>query len=152
VSIAVLTPRVAVAHPTRVLSFLRALVLCVLSLALLSGSLRECTGWEATPEARMACCSKDGTCPMRKKNAPDPQRQHVLTQADADSCCASSEQPPSQQGGEAVALTITAAVLGAPTVLPAPTPALVSSDRWRTIAPVPGTPVAKHLLLSVFLV
>jgi len=37
-------------------------------------------------------------------------------------------------------------------VLPRMVPALVLSDAWRTVSPLPTAAVPKHLLLSVFLV
>jgi hypothetical protein len=147
----VLTLRQGVAHPTCVLSVLRRLSLCVLSLALVTASVRECAGWQATPEARMACCEKGGTCPMRKKAAPGAAKS-VLTQSEADACCAASEPQSSQQSGDALATTITVAVLGTPAVMAEPTPGLVLTDRWRTVTPLPATPVPKHVLLSVFLI
>lgn len=76
----------------------------------------------------------------------------VLTQVQADSCCASSEGQKSNQSNPSSVTAITAAVLGVGVVLPADVPALVLSDAWRTAAPLPIAPVPKHVLLSVFLV
>jgi hypothetical protein len=78
--------------------------------------------------------------------------ERVITQAQADSCCALSEREDASQPNSAFLATITVAVLGAWTVIPATIPALVLSDAWRTSAPIPSAPVPKHLLLSVFLV
>ena len=76
----------------------------------------------------------------------------LLTQAVADSCCASAEGQNSNQSSSSPVTSITAAVLGNGVVLPAHVPALVLSDALRTSAPIPITPVPKHVLLSVFLV
>jgi hypothetical protein len=48
--------------------------------------------------------------------------------------------------------TISFAALGPGVVLPTTVPALVLSDEWRTVSPVPATLVPKHILLTVFLV
>jgi hypothetical protein len=89
---------------------------------------------------------------MHKGNSHHSGSERVPTQAQADSCCASSEGKTSNQSSPTFVATITAPVLGAGTVLPANIPALVLSDGWRTSAPMPVAPVPKHVLLSVFLV
>jgi hypothetical protein len=122
-----------------------------LSLALLAGNAAICAGWMPTPEARMACCT-DGECPMHKGDSHRSESERVLTQAQADGCCASSERKNSNQSSPTFVAAITAAVLGVGIVLPADVPALVLSDAWRTSAPLPVAPVPKHVLLSVFLV
>jgi hypothetical protein len=89
---------------------------------------------------------------MHKGDSHRHGSQRVLTQAQADSCCASSERKNSNQSNPTFVTAITAAVLGVGVVLPADVPALVLSDAWRTSAPIPIAPVPKHVLLSVFLV
>jgi hypothetical protein len=89
---------------------------------------------------------------MHKRDSRDSWSERVLTQAQADSCCASSERESSNQPNPSFSTAITAAVLGVGVVLPADVPALVLSDAWRTSAPIPIAPVPKHVLLSVFLV
>jgi len=89
---------------------------------------------------------------MHKGDSQSSASERVLTQAQADSCCASSEREPSNQSNPSFATAITAAVLGVGMVFPASIPALVLSDAWRTSAPLPAAPVPKHVLLSVFLV
>jgi hypothetical protein len=111
-----------------------------------------CAGWLATPEARMACCSEGHECPMHKGDSQSSGSARVLTQAQADSCCASAEGQNSNQSNPSFVTAITAAVLGVGVVLPANVPALVLSDAWRTSAPIPVAPVPTHVLLSVFLV
>ena len=135
----------------KVMVFPRLTVL-VLSLVLIAGNLALCAGWAATPQARMACCSEGNDCPMHKGESQISGSQRVMTQAQADSCCASSESQTSTQSSAAFTAVISSAVLGTTTVLPQIVPALVLRDGWRTDSPIPTTLVPKHLLLSVFLV
>lgn len=135
-------------HPRGVQSVLRrtASVACVLVLAV--SALTDCAGWQASPEARMACC-EDGVCPLHSHDHEGPPAQ--LTQAAVDSCCAQSSRHEFGPSGTVVASTITLAVLD---VLPATTvsvaPAMPLSAPWET--PSPPLHVPKHLLLSVLLV
>jgi hypothetical protein len=122
-----------------------------LTLALLAGNVAVCAEWAATPEARMTCCAEDRACPMHKSDAPDSHTQRVVSQAQADSCCASSERGTSGPSTPTFAVTISS-VLGPAIVLPADVPVLVRSASWRTVNPIPASPVPKHVLLSVFLV
>jgi hypothetical protein len=125
----------------------------LLSLGLIAGNAAICAGWAATPEERMACCAEGGECPMHKRQARESSSvRHVLTQIDADACCASSEREQSSPSSPTFVAAISVAVLGPGVVLPAPVPALVLSDGWRTYSPIPTPPVPKHVLLSVFLV
>ncbi|HWV94592.1 MAG TPA: hypothetical protein VNZ24_09750 [Vicinamibacterales bacterium] len=133
------------------LSLARRASAIALSIALAAGQAAVCAGWMPTPEARMACCS-DGSCPMHKGDSHQSASERVLSQAQADSCCASSQDRNSNQSNPTVAAAITAAVLGAGIVFRADVPALVLSDGWRTSAPRRVAPVPKHVLLSVFLV
>ena len=89
---------------------------------------------------------------MHKGDSHHSGSQRIPTQAQADSCCAVSEGKTSSQSTPTLVAAITVAVLGAGTVLPVNVPALVLSDGWRTSAPMPVGPVAKHVLLSVYLV
>ena len=89
---------------------------------------------------------------MHKGDSHHSGSGRVLTQAQADSCCASSEGKSSNQSNPSFVSAITAAVLGAGVVRPANVPALVLSDAWRTSLPIPIAPVPRHVLLSVFLV
>jgi hypothetical protein len=130
----------------------KRLAVLALTFGLMAGNAAICAGWMPTPEARMACCADGGECPMHKGESHRSGSQRVLTQAQADSCCASSEGKNSSQSSPTFVAAITAAVLGAGIVLPANVPALVLSDGWRTSAPISVAPVPKHVLLSVFLV
>jgi hypothetical protein len=89
---------------------------------------------------------------MHKSESRGTGSDRVMTQVQADNCCASSERENSSQSSPTSAAAITSAVLGTPIVLPVSVPALVLSDGWRTAAPVPTGPIPKHVLLSVFLV
>lgn len=123
-----------------------------LSLLLLGGNTAVCAGWTAVAEARMACCAADGGCAMHTEESHDSDSHRDVSQAQADACCASSEQETSNPSNPALLTALSNAVLGVGVVLPASTPALVRSDGWRTVAPVPTTLVPKHVLLSIFLV
>jgi hypothetical protein len=140
-----------VEHPRQVVTFVQRLVALALTFGLMAGNAAICAGWMPTPEARMACCV-DGECPMHKGDSHRSGSERVLTQAQADSCCASSERKNSDRSNPSFATAITAAVLGVGVVLPADVPALVLNNAWRTSAPIPIAPVPRHVLLSVFLV
>lgn len=100
----------------------------------------------------MARC-ENGTCPMRRGGHSDgSDSERTLTQAQADSCCASSEREESSPPDFGPIVAITHAVLGVGVVIPASIPALVLTDHWRTVSPIPITLVPRHVLLSVFLV
>jgi hypothetical protein len=130
----------------------RRLAALALTFAVMAGNAAICAGWMPTREARMACCADGAECPMHKGDSHRSGSGRGLTQAQADSCCASSERKHSNKSDPSFVPAITAAVLGAGTVLPADIPALVLSDGWRTSAPISVAPVSKHVLLSVFLV
>jgi hypothetical protein len=132
--------------------FVQRLAAFALTFGLMAGNAATCAGWLPTPEARMACCAEGGECSMHEGDSHHAESARVLTQAQADSCCASSEGQHSNQSHPSFVAAITAAVLGVGVVLPANVPALVLSDAWRMSAPIPIAPVPKHVLLSVFLV
>ena len=123
-----------------------------LTFGLVAGNAAICAGWMPTAEARMACCADDAECPMHKGDSHHSGSARVLTQAQADSCCALSEGKNSNQSSLTFVAAITAAVLGDGIILPANVPGLVLSGEWRTSAPIPVEPVPKHVLFSVFLV
>jgi hypothetical protein len=123
-----------------------------LALALLAGNLGVCAGWTATPKARMACCADGDTCPMHQADSQSSGEKRVVSQAQADACCAASERQQSSQSAPTSIPAVSSAVFGAGVVVPAPIPALVGSDAWRIVAPIPISPVPRHVLLSVFLV
>ncbi len=135
-----------------VMGLVQRLSAVALSLALIAGNAAVCAGWAPTPEARMACCSEGGACPMHKGDSHSSGSERVVTQAQADNCCASSEREDSNQPNPTSVAAITGAILGPGIVLPASVPTLVLSDGWRTLVPIPAAPVPRHVLLSVFLV
>ena len=124
----------------------------VMAIGLLAGNAAVCAGWLATPEARMGCCADGVECPMHKGDSHRSLSGRVLTQAQADSCCAAAEGQNSNQSNPSSVTAISAAVLGVGVVLLPYVPPLVLNDAWRRSAPIPIAPVPKHVLLSVFLV
>jgi hypothetical protein len=124
----------------------------LLALTLTAGNVGVCAGWMPTAETRMACCAENGTCPMHSSDSSAVDGVRVVSQADADRCCASAEHKNSNQSSPTFVTAISHAVLGTAITLPAPVPALVLSDGWRTVTPIATAHVPKHVLLSVFLV
>jgi len=133
----------------RLLHRLSSVLLCF---GLVAGNAAICAGWAATPHERMACCAEGAECPMHKSQSHESGMGHVMTQAEADACCAASERERSSSSAPTLAATVSVAVLGPGIVLPARIPAIVLSDGWRTHAPISPSPVPRHVLLSVFLV
>jgi hypothetical protein len=134
-----------------VIPVLRRLASIAAVLAFSISNLAVCAGWRATPEARMACCQDEATCPMHKSESHRPQSQHQLTQAQADDCCAGSERNHSATTRTSFVASGTVALAPAaiPLVVIPKAPAL---REWRALVPLPVSPVPKHLLLSVLLV
>ena len=142
-----------VEHPSGVSRLVQRLAALALAFGLVAGNAAAiCAGWLPTPEARMACCADGAECPMHMGNSHSSASQRVLTQAQADSCCAAAEGHRSNRLHPSLVTVITAAVLGVGVVVPAGVPALVLSSAWRRSAPIPIAPVPRHVLLSVFLV
>lgn len=139
-------------HPTVVELLFRRAAALVVALTLGAAGWAECAGWQATPEARMACCSDSDVCPMHGSPEPGSGSGSLVTQAQADSCCAVSDADDSTPSAGAFALSLTAALVTSPlaTLAPVTTPALL--DAWRAQVPLPGAHVPKHVLLSVFLI
>jgi hypothetical protein len=142
----------AVAHPTSVTGLVQRLAALAFALALVAGNAAICAGWMPSPEARMACCAHGGACPMHMGDSSGIVSHRVVTQAQADNCCASSERESSNQSSPRFDAAVSSAVLGTGIVLPASVPAFVLSDGWRTVAPTPTRTIPRHVLLSVFLV
>jgi len=130
----------------------RAAALVVI-LTLGAAGWAECAGWQATPEARMACCSGSGDCPMHGSTEPGAGSERVVTQAQADSCCAASDTDDSTPSAEAFSLSLSAALVTSTLSVIAPITAPPAQfDAWRTHLPLPVGQVSKHVLLSVFLI
>ena len=128
---------------------LKRAIASVAALIITAGSWAECAGWQATPEARMACCVEGDACPMHKSEGSDSTAS--VSQAEADSCCAASTQDDSTPSSPNVVPTAPLAAVPNPILLVAP-PTRASLDFWRALSPLPGAQVPKHLLLSVFLI
>ena len=127
------------------------LTAAVLCLGLIAANAAVCAGWAATPETRMACCTA-GECPMHKGESQNSGSGRLVTQAQADTCCALSERQQSGQSALSFITVISSAVLGTGVVVPTPVPALTIANAWRTVVPTPLPPVSRHVLISVFLV
>ena len=121
----------------------------VVILALAVGNAAICAGWMPTREARMACCA-EGACPMHKSDSHESLSRRGVSQAQADSCCAASERDEAAPSSLSFVSSMTLAVVASP--VPFLPEALTLSTGWPTQAPIPGTHVPKHLLLSVLLV
>jgi len=123
----------------------------VAALALCAGNVAVCAGWQATPEARMACCMDGATCPMHKSDRHEHSSRRAVSQAEADSCCAAAAQR-----RDSAAAGSTFATSGVMALVPVaafivPVSAFMSQD-WRALVPLPVSSTPKHLLLSVLLV
>lgn len=132
------------------LTFSRRLTALALMFAFAAGNLALCAGWEASPEARMACCANGGTCPMHKSDGLAAHSKRLVNQTEADNCCAASERGGSTPSTPSFASTMAAALVAValPILLPSP----LRVDAWRADVPRPISAVPKHLLLSVLLV
>ncbi len=88
---------------------------------------------------------------MHKSEPHGSGSTHVVSQAQADTCCAAaSNRTESPTASTSFALSNSAAVPAViPFVVPVAVPAL---QGWRALVPLPVSPVPKHLLLSVLLV
>ena len=134
-----------------VVSFSRTSSAILVTLALVVGHGGVCAGWMPTPEARMACCSDSRPCPMHKSEPDDGAAARVITQAEADRCCAASAQEDSAPSPTNAAFLVTLAVALSP--IPALLPQFeLRPEIWRASVPIPTAQVPKHLLLSVVLV
>lgn len=141
----------AVPHPSTVLSFSHRLSAVFLALALATGQSAVCAGWMPSAEARMACCADDGSCPMHTSDSDEDRASRILTQTEADRCCAASEPGDSSPSPSSVAFHATpgAVLISGPALFPEPEP---HGKIWRAPVPIAATHVPKHLLLTVFLV
>jgi hypothetical protein len=77
--------------------------------------------------------------------------KRVVSQADADRCCAASEQDGSAPSPSGATFVVT---LG---IVPSPVPVMipesdVRAEIRRALAPIPAARIPRHLLLSVLLV
>jgi hypothetical protein len=123
----------------------------VVTLALALASPSECAGWLSTPEARMACCTDEATCPMHSSEAVPDGSPRAISQAEADGCCAASERDDSASSSTGFVLSLPTAPVAdvLPQVVPPVAPSL---SVWRTLVPHVPPAVPTHLRLSVLLV
>ena len=138
-------------HPTVVELLFRRAAALVVALTLGAAGWAECAGWQATPEARMACCLDSAVCPMHGSPEPGSGSGSLVTQAQADSCCAASDANDSTPSAGAFSLSLSAILVTSPLATLAPVTAPAPLDAWRAQVPLPGAHVPKHVLLSVFL-
>ena len=129
----------------------RRLAAVVAVLVLCAGNLAVCAGWQATPEARMACCTSGATCPMHKSEGHGHSSQGTFSQAQADTCCAASTQRRDSSAAGSLFASSGVIALVEATSFVAPTSAPLGQE-WRAAVPLPASSTPKHLLLSVFLV
>ena len=138
-------------HPTNVVVLSRRLTAIAAVLTLCAGNLAVCTGWQATPEARMACCRTEAACAMHESESHHSGTRHTVSQAQADNCCAGSEGTHSTTTNSTFVLS--GIIVFAPATMPVVTSRNVPAlQDWRALVPLPVSPVPKHLLLSVFIV
>ena len=133
------------------LTVIRRLSALFLTLALATSQAGVCAGWMATPEARMACCSDDGPCPMHESNSEDDGSKRAVSQAEADRCCAISEQDDSAPAPANLAFPVTLVPVNSPVPVMRPM-SEAHAGIWRAPVPLSGAHTPKHILLSVFLV
>jgi hypothetical protein len=88
---------------------------------------------------------------MHTSESNEQAANRVISQAEADRCCASSERDESVPSSSSFvfAVALVAVTSPVPFVVPEIGQAI---EAWRTVVPVPGTHVSKHILLSVLLV
>jgi hypothetical protein len=117
----------------------------VMTAVLAVGNLAVCAGWAATAEERMACCAQDDQCAMHRAT----HGEKVVTQAEADTCCAASEKDHSARSAQLLVLTVPPVKIDYATV-----DALLATHAAapRRIADHHVSKRARHLLLSVLLV
>jgi hypothetical protein len=125
-------------------------VSAIVALVLTAGGVSLCAGWEATADARMACCTKRSACAMRRGTADSKATR--VTQAQADACCATADRPESTPSSTAIVVHPPLVSVAALVVALASTTTL--EPEWGSATSPPGfrIGVPRHLLLSVFLI
>ena len=121
----------------------------LVSLMLVAGSGAVCAGWATTAEERMDCCV-DGSCPMHRRER-DANKVSV-TQAQADSCCASSEDVPAGETKAPFGTSVVAASLDSGILLSVAVYTPLHDGAWDSPPPLHPDAVPKHVLFSVYLV
>jgi len=116
----------------------------------LAGPIALCTGWQPTPEARMACCVEGTACAMHSSEEQDGAGRRTVTQAEADSCCAASEQDDASATAKSL-VAVAAPPVATSSILLLPPAAPHAMARYRR-APDRVFDVPRNVLLSVFLI
>jgi len=88
---------------------------------------------------------------MHSAEAQHADGSVAVSQSEADSCCAASEQDDATKSPAAFVPIISLAVVAAPVPVVVPQTA-ARTDAWRVFVPLPGAHVPRHLFLSVFLI
>jgi hypothetical protein len=122
-------------------------VAALLTLFVLSVRGVPCAGWQSTEQGRHDCCI-EGQCPAQLESS---SHSHDMSQAEADRCCATSEERQQQQSAQSFGVIF---VVAAPVELPASFADAVRPPEHLQpdVLPVPSPPARLHLLFSVFLV
>jgi hypothetical protein len=125
-------------------------VTAVLIAVMSAGPVSLCGGWQATPEARLACCLDGAACPMHTSDDDGPGATRAVTQAEADSCCAASEQGDASPTARPLTAVRVMTIATESILLPPQT----ATHAWSqpVIVPHHGHAASRHLLLSVFIV
>ena len=113
--------------------------------AICVGNLAVCAGWQATPQARMACCTNRTSCAMHGSD----DAVVAISQEQADGCCASQSSRTQSSVADSQVLPSKAIALAIVTNVVVTVPAV---QAWRTVLPLPVSPVPKHLVLSILLI
>jgi hypothetical protein len=136
-------------HYRNVLTLARTVAVALIAVSS-GGPVAICAGWQATPEARMACCLEGVECPMHPAEDDGGTHTRAVTQADADRCCAASEQDDASPTAKALVAVVAQPVVTDSILLPAPAtadaPALYRRPPDRVFD------VPRNVLLSVFLI
>lgn len=127
------------------------LVTACLVLSLVGAGVAPCAGWASSAQARHDCCI-EGQCPDQLKT-DDHSTGHTgpVSQAQADACCAASEQKHQQESAQFVdaAFVLLQPVDGLATLAIDGAALGLALPHLDPIHP-PATPL--HVLFSVFLV
>jgi hypothetical protein len=102
-----------------------------------NAALSLCGGWEASAQARAACCG--GV-------------KHECSQARADDCCIAGEQRQHSETSSVTLHAVAAPVAASVTHVAAPPARLFRATAFGRSDVPPGSPPDTHLLLSVFLI
>lgn len=138
-------------HAKWVRAVVRHVIVLAVMAAAVVGDLRLCAGWTSTPEARMDCCEDESDCPMHSGQTPPGGHRQAHSQAQADACCAISEQGSSSSTSQVTTVqqpAVLVSIAGGPAVVLVPAASSESRQPLATNSP----PIARHLLLSVLIV